>query len=145
MLHQMCHGAPDTRAKNLILWPTEQDMQLYICTWYMDMVEQALGWLPQHVRDTNSQTVEFGGCRQWIWIGVGYLWFFWFVLTTLTVVALKYLDPEKARPSIDDGASAAEQLTVQQRVMKAVSLRNIAQSKGAAATCEEKDASIFRA
>lgn len=49
------------------------------------------------------------------------------MLTTLTVVALKYLDPEKARPSIDDGASAAEQMTMQQRVMKAVSLKNVTQ------------------
>lgn len=55
------------------------------------------------------------------------MWFFWLVLTTLTVVALKYLDPEKARPSIDDGASAAEQMTMQQRVMKAVSLKNVTQ------------------
>ena len=67
--------------------------------------------------------------RYWIWIGVGYLWFFWFVLTTLTVAALKFLDPEKARPSINDGASAALQMTMQQRVMKAVSLKNMAQSK----------------
>ncbi|DBB03271.1 TPA: hypothetical protein ACH3X3_010666 [Trebouxia sp. C0006] len=65
--------------------------------------------------------------RYWIWIGVAYLWFFWFVLTTLTVAALKYLDPEKARPSVDDGASAAEQMTMQQRVMKAVSLKNVTQ------------------
>jgi len=60
---------------------------------------------------------------------VAYLWFFWFVLTTLTVAALKYLDPEKARPSVDDGASAAEQMTMQQRVMKTVSLKNVTQSK----------------
>ncbi len=60
---------------------------------------------------------------------MAYLWFFWFVLTTLTVAALKYLDPEKARPSVDDGASAAEQMTMQQRVMKAVSLKNVTQSK----------------
>lgn len=64
-------------------------------------------------------------CRHWIWIGVGYLWFFWFVLTTLTVAALKFLDPEKARPSVNDGASAALQLTMQQRVMKAVSLKSM--------------------
>lgn len=57
------------------------------------------------------------------------LWFFWFVLTTLTVGALVYLDPEKARPSMDDGASAAEQMTMQQRVMKAVSLKNVTQSE----------------
>ena len=60
---------------------------------------------------------------------MAYLWFFWFVLTTLTVGALVYLDPEKARPSIDDGASAAEQMTMQQRVMKAVSLKNVTQSE----------------
>lgn len=46
----------------------------------------------------------------------------------MTVAALKYLDPEKARPSVDDGASAAEQMTMQQRVMKAVSLKNVTQS-----------------
>ena len=60
---------------------------------------------------------------------MAYLWFFWFVLTTLTVGALVYLDPEKARPSMDDGASAAEQMTMQQRVMKAVSLKNVTQSE----------------
>ncbi len=78
---------------------------------------------------TQSLKVAFQICRYWIWIGVAYLWFFWFVLTTLTVAALKYLDPEKARPSVDDGASAAEQMTMQQRVMKAVSLKNVTQSK----------------
>ena len=40
---------------------------------------------------------------------------------------LKFFDPEKSRPSIDDGATAPEQLSVQQRVMKAVSLKNMAQ------------------
>ena len=56
---------------------------------------------------------------------MGYLWFFWLVLTGLTVLALKYLDPEKSRPSIDDGASAAEQMTMQQRFVKAVSLKEL--------------------
>jgi len=68
-------------------------------------------------------------CRYWIWIGVGYLWFFWLVLTGLTVLVLKYFDLEKSRPSIDDGASAAEQMTLQQRVTKAVSLKQLGQSE----------------
>lgn len=58
---------------------------------------------------------------------MGYLWGFWFVLTTLTVLVLKFFDPEKSRPSIDDGASAPDHMSVQQRVMNAVSLKNMAQ------------------
>ena len=58
---------------------------------------------------------------------MGYLWGFWFVLTTLTVLVLKFFDPEKSRPSIDDGASAPEHMSLQQRVANAVSLKNMAQ------------------
>ena len=49
------------------------------------------------------------------------------MLTTLTILVLKFFDPEKSRPSIDDGASAPEHMTVQQRLMNAVSLKNMAQ------------------
>ena len=67
--------------------------------------------------------------RYWIWIGVGYLWFFCCVLAALTVATLNFLDPEKSRQYIKHGAKAALQMTMQQRVMKAVSLKNMAQSK----------------
>ena len=79
-----------------------------------------------------SQTQLRYGCvhhRYWIWVGVGYLWGFWLLLTGLTVLVLKYMDPEKSRPSIDDGASAAEQMTMQQRVTKAVSLKQLGNSE----------------
>ena len=58
---------------------------------------------------------------------MGYLWGFWFVLTSLTILVLKFFDPEKSRPSIDDGASAPEHMTMQQRALNAVSLKNMAQ------------------
>lgn len=78
--------------------------------------------------------------RKWIWIGVGYLWGFWFVLTSLTVLVLKTFDPEKSRPSIDDGASAPEQMSVQQRVMNAVSFKNMAQRMLHAPACRSDTA-----
>ena len=74
-------------------------------------------------------------CRKWIWIGVGYLWGFWFLLTNLTVLVLKFFDPEKSRPSIDDGASAPEDMSTPQRVMNAVSLKNMAQRTLHASAC----------
>lgn len=58
---------------------------------------------------------------------MGYLWGFWLLLTTLTVLVLKFFDPEKARPSIDDGASAPEHTSMPQRIANAVSLKNMAQ------------------
>ena len=55
-----------------------------------------------------------------IWIGVGYQWGFWLLLTTLTTFSLAYINPEKPRPSMDNGTKAASG-TLQRR--KTYSLR----------------------
>ena len=73
-----------------------------------------------------------GNCAHWlrspqpcrhchrIWIGVGYQWGFWLLLTTLTTFSLAYINPEKPRPSMDNGTKAASG-TLQRR--KTFSLR----------------------
>ena len=55
-----------------------------------------------------------------IWIGIGYQWGFWLLLTTLTTFSLAYINPEKPRPSMDNGTQAASG-TLQRR--KTFSLR----------------------
>lgn len=91
----------------------------------------SLGFGTKPFQHSFTDTIEIWlhYLRYWIWVGVGYLWGFWLLLTGLTVLVLKYMDPEKSRPSIDDGASAAEQMTMQQRVTKAVSLKQLGNSE----------------
>ncbi len=68
------------------------------------------------------QSFAFFTQRWWIWVGVAYLIAFFFVMTLLGGFALKYFNPEKARPNVPEDEKKSPEDQVLQAVREQISI-----------------------